>query len=436
VFRNGDLTRLAVGALMVIGSAATVAAASLPGVEHRVQAADPDNSDWFGRAVDVDGDLAVVGAPGDDGQATGAGAAYVFRLVGPSWLQVQKLTAEGDAEQFDAFGTDVAVERDLIVVGAPGDDDAGGDAGAAYLFQWNGSSWSRIEKFLPNDPANAGYAYGTAVDIGIAVPHDGTVEITDVVVGAPRADTFQGVVFLVEKNGTLWSTIGRFSDSDDTGLNDAGEFGTSLAIRGDQLIAGAPLDDQFGNNTGAAYVFGRTGIINTWSEVAQLYPSSPTPGDEFGHSVALDENVGVVGAPAPSTTVAAGRVFIYDSSTQELTAGASRDEFGSSVAIDESMNLILVGAKRDTDGGPKAGAVYPLERDQLGSWQLGGKVLASDTGINKEFGESVAVRHGTAVIGGSEEDAFTPGAAYIYSSRLFDDGFESGDTSAWSATAP
>jgi hypothetical protein len=436
LFRLRNLNRLTVIAFFVLGAAAAASAASLPGVEQRVEAGDPDSSDWFGRAVDVDGDLGVVGAPGDDGEATGAGAAYVFRRFGASWLQEQKLTAEGDAEQFDAFGTDVAVERDLIAVGAPGDDDAGGDAGAAYLFRWNGSAWSRIEKFLPTDPANAGYAYGTSVDIGIAVPHDGTVEITDVVVGAPRADTFQGVVFLVEKNGTLWSTIGRFSDSDDTGLNDAGEFGTSVAIRGDQLIAGAPLDDQFGNNTGAAYVFGRTGITNTWSEVAPLYPSSPTPGDEFGHSVALDENVGVVGAPAPSTTAAAGRVFIYDSLTQELTAGASRDEFGSSVAIDESMNLILVGAKRDGDGGPKAGAVYLLERDEFGDWQPGGKVLASDTGINKEFGESVAIRSGTAVIGGAEESAFTPGAAYIYSSRLFADGFESDDTGAWSGTVP
>lgn len=178
------------------------------------------------------------------------------------------------------------------------------------------------------------------------------------------------------------------------------------------------------------------GITNTWSEVAPLYPSSPTPGDQFGHSVALDNNVAVVGAPAPSPSGVAGRVFIYDTSTQELTSGGSSDEYGSSVAVDESMNLIIVGAKRDTDGGPKAGAVYLLERDQSGDWQPGGKVLASDTGINKEFGESVAVRRGTAVIGGGEEDAFTPGAAYIYSSRLFADGFESGDTGGWSAAVP
>ena len=102
------------------------------------------------------------------------------------------------------------------------------------------------------------------------------------------------------------------------------------------------------------------------------------------------------------------------------------------------MNLIVVGAKRDPDGGAKAGAVYLLERDEMGVWQPGGKAQASDRAINKEFGEDVAIRHGSVIVGGGEEDAFTSGAAYFYSraSQVFSDGFESGDALAWSSTAP
>ena len=48
----------------------------------------------------------------------------------------------------------------------------------------------------------------------------------------------------------------------------------------------------------------------------------------------------------------------------------------------------------------------------------------------------MTIEGGTLIIGGGEEDAFTPGAAYVYSSRLFADGFESGDTSSWSSTSP
>jgi hypothetical protein len=436
LIRRCCLLVLAVGLAAGGWLAGDPVAASLLGPEQRVEATDNDASDWFGRAVDIYGDIAVVGAPGDDEEAIGAGAAYVFVRGETSWEQVHKLTAAADAEQFDGFGTDVAVERDLIAVGAPGDDDAGGDAGAVYLFEWDGASWTRIKKLLPDDMSNAGYTYGTAVDIGIAIPDSGSVELTNVVVGAPRADTFQGVVFLVQRSGALWNTLGRFNDSDVGGGNDAGEFGSSVAIRGDNFIGGAPLDDQSGNNTGAAYLFGRTNIVDVWNEVTPLYPTTPSPGDQFGLSVALDENVAVVSAPAPSPSAMPGRVFIYDSSTQELTDGAGTDDYGSSVAIDETLNLILVGARRDPDGGQKAGAVYLLKRDDVGDWQPAGKVLASDTALNKGFGEAVAMRNGFAIVGGSEEAAFTAGAAYLYAVPLFTDGFESGDTSLWSSAVP
>lgn len=427
----------AVGCALVLTNLGPPLTAASLGTEQRIQASDPDNSDWFGRAVDVSGEFAVVGAPGDDEEATNAGAAYVFRRVGFTWVEIQKLTAAADAEQFDYFGTDVAVERDLIAVGAPGDDDQGGDAGAVYLFEWDGATWTGIEKFVPNDPSNSAYEYGAAVDIGIAIPAAGTVEIANVVVGAPNAETFQGVVFLNESvaGGPWVMNQGRFTDSDDTGLLDAGTFGASVAIRGDQIIAGAPLDDQSGNNTGAAYIFGRTGVTNVWSEVAALYAASPQPGDQFGFSVALGESVAVVGAPAQGSANP-GRIFVYDSSTQEFTAGSASDEFGISVAIAESRGLLVVGAKRDNDGGQNAGAAYLFYRDHIGQWQPDWKITASDAGVGKQFGESMAVGSDSLIIGGSEEPAATPGAAYLYGVPLFSDGFESGDTTRWSATAP
>lgn len=436
--RHWRSTQLAVVSTIIAVSAGALFAASLPGSEQRIVASDADTFDWFGRAVDVSGDFAVVGAPGDDEEATNAGAAYVFRRQGAIWVETQKLTAEVDAEQFDEFGFDVAIERDLIAVGAPGDDDAGNDAGAVYVFEWDGSSWSQIEKFVPDDLSNAAYEYGTAVDIGIAIPDDGTVELVDVIAGAPNADQSQGVVFLSERNGGVWTmNQGRFSDSDSTpGINDNGRFGASVAIRGDNLLGGAPDDDQSFNNSGAAYLFGRTGVTNVWSEVAQYYPDAPTGGERFGLSVALGDSSVVIGAPAPSSGAAVGRVYVYSPSLQVFTEGGPTEEYGSSVAIDESMNLLVVGAKRDDEVAALAGAIFLLERDVLGSWQAGGKVLASDAAINKEFGESVAVQDGTVIVGGGEIDANSPGAAYVYSSRLFADGFQSGDTSAWSSTSP
>ncbi|MGJ8663389.1 MAG: FG-GAP repeat protein [Marinicella sp.] len=400
-------------------------AMSLLGPEQRVVAMDNDNSDWFGRSVDIDGDFAIIGAPGDDEAGTNAGAAYVFMRQGTTWVELQKLTAGIDADNFDEFGFAVAIERDLLAVGARWDDDMGTDAGAVYLYEWDGMEWLFIEKLLPNDPNNAAYSYGTAVDIGMAIPFGGTVEVTNVVVGAPLADNFQGVVFLVQRNGDIWQTLGRFSDSDNIGLNDKGLFGSSVEIHGDVLIAGAPDDDQLGSNAGAAYIFGRANINNIWSETSALYPTTANAGDRFGFSVAIDEGIAVVGAPANSAR--SGRIFTYANTNHEYTAGGIGEEYGSSVAIDMDSKIMLVGAKRVADGGPSgdnAGATFILTQDEFSIWQAAGEVKASDAAINKEYGEAVAISRGIALIGGAEEDAFTSGAAYIYTELLFKNGFE------------
>lgn len=429
--------------VVAAGLLAAPVAAGPPGPEQRITTGDPDNSDRFGHSLDLDGDVAVIGAPGDDEAGTNAGAAYVFRRTDGIWTQETKLTAGADANSFDEFGWDVAVERGLIAVGAPNDDEAAGggsDSGAVYLFEWDGSAWERIEKLLPNDPANAGYTFGAAVDIGIAVPDENpSLELTNVAVGAPRADVFEGVVFLFQRNGDLWDLIGRLVDSDQTGANDNGELGTALAIRGDSLLLGAPLDDQVGGNAGAAYLFGRGQIVDSWTEVTPLFAQDPLPGDMFGAAVAVDR-IGslytyVIGAPSPAPSGSPGRVFIGDGPGDPavLTEGGDRDAFGGAVAL--YRNTLAVGAPGDDDGGNDAGAVYLYVRDQPGSWMFDVKLLASDAANEKEFGEAVAFSS-SLLVGGPEEDAFLPGAAYIYDSLVFADGFESGDTSAWSVTVP
>jgi hypothetical protein len=90
---------------------------------------------FFGAAVGVSGNLAVVGAWGDDPPSgLDAGSAYLYEWNGASWSEVQKLTAP-DGAVADAFGASVAISGDVVAVGAYGDDnELGDDAGAAYVF--------------------------------------------------------------------------------------------------------------------------------------------------------------------------------------------------------------------------------------------------------------------------------------------------------------
>src|SRR5262245_39575945 len=111
-------------AVVLVALGATGAAQAF---EQTLVASDGTVGDRFGRSVAIDGDTAVVGAPGRDGSR---GAAYAFTRVGDGWTQSAKLTAS-DGAGLDHLGQSVAIDGDTIVAGAPGNDVG---AGAIYTF--------------------------------------------------------------------------------------------------------------------------------------------------------------------------------------------------------------------------------------------------------------------------------------------------------------
>ena len=119
--------------------------------QDKLIAADGAPGDGFGTSLAVSGSDAIVGAAGDDDGGADAGAAYIFKFDGSAWVQQSKLTA-GDAQPGDAFGSSVAIAGTYAVVGAPGDDDSGQDAGAVYIFKFDGSTWQEIAKLTPRLP--------------------------------------------------------------------------------------------------------------------------------------------------------------------------------------------------------------------------------------------------------------------------------------------
>ncbi len=105
--------------------------------EQKLLASDGVEEDGFGTGLSISGDVALVGAPGDD-EATvpGPGKVYVFRWNGNSWVEGQKLLAS-DGAAGDGFGGDesVCISGDVALVGADGDDDKGTDSGSAYVYK-------------------------------------------------------------------------------------------------------------------------------------------------------------------------------------------------------------------------------------------------------------------------------------------------------------
>jgi hypothetical protein len=363
--------------------------------------------DFFGISVAVDGEVAVVGAYGDDHEEAdglegrNAGSVYVFERVAGEWIEVARLTAS-DAAAVHGFGRSVSLQGDVTVVGA---------AGSAYVFERTGGVWAETAKLTASD--------GDPEDgFGDAVATDGEV----IVVGAPN-DAVGGIlcgsasVFMRDAGG--WTEQVELTAHDATG--DA-RFGTSVALDGDTLLVGAPRDPEVGDDAGAAYVFTRIGGV--WDEHAKLTASDGEPSGDFGYGVAVDGTMALVGTPGGATAgIPGGAAYVFTRDAggwmerTKLTAhdAAADDAFGTSVALEGA--IALVGAHGDGDDGAFYGSAYVFTHS-AGGWTEQAKLTSGEApGADwPSFGLAVDTDGRTAIVGahlmnvsGSDE-----GVAFVF----------------------
>ena len=309
--------------------------------EQKLLASDGAPLDQYGASVSVSGDVAVIGALGNDDNGSVSGSAYVYRYDGSAWVEEQKLLAS-DGAPGDQYGVSVSVSGDVAVVGALFDDDAGFSSGSAYVHRYDGSVWAEEQKLLASDGA-AGDLFGT-----VAVSGDVAL------VGAKGADNNSGVAYVYRYDGSAWVEEQMLLASDGV----AGDnFGGAVSVSGDVAAIGADRDGDNGPNSGSAYVFGYDG--SSWSEEQKLLASDGAPGDQYGVSVSVSGAVAVVGASRSP-----GSAYVYrDDGTswvEELkllaSDAAAGDSLGSAVGV--SGGVAVVGAKGRDDNGSRSGAAY------------------------------------------------------------------------------
>ena len=454
--------------------------------EAYVKADNPDQMDFFGISVDLDGDTMVVGANFESSDSNGvngvqnegafrSGAAYVFTRTGTVWSQEAFLKAS-NTDDYDYFGEAVAISGNTIVVGAYGEDSIAsgidGDqtdntrfnVGAAYVFVRNGTTWTQQAYLKPSNTSVGGFWFGRAVDIdadtiAVGAWHEPGGSSG---VNGDQNDTSlsgSGAVYVFTRNGTIWSQQ-AYIKSSNPDLND--EFGYDVAIDGDTLIASAPsessgADGIDGDQTddtefyaGAVYVFTRNGTI--WSQEAYVKASNSDGFDYFGRSLDIQGDTMVVGAPGESSTAAGvgadqtintttwtGAVYVFTRTagvwTQEeyiKAAVTGADRFGTSLAFEN--DTLLVGANFEggdgvdllgdpTNGGAFAsGAAYLFSRTST-VWTQRAYIKASNTQASDSFGRAVALSGDTFVVGSDEEDSNATG---INGDQTNDDTSDSG----------
>ncbi len=349
----------------------------------------------------------------------------------------------------DATGTQWAV------VGAPEEDSL---AGAVYVFSLApGAEWHLETRLVAPDGAPAD-------EFGYAVAIDGNT----IAIGAPDhvADFFDGAVYMFVRDPmtSTWTQQGEALSAT------AGEFGYSMALRGDALavgdpecdcvhtytrsastwspetnisapadlsfsafglslamtdntlLVGAPFDTAVLVNQGSAVLYSRS--RDGWDQQQILRPEIDTSASQyFGYAVAVSDDAIVIGAPAQTAYRGAVHTFVYDTATSEWqeqsllrdTTGATKPLFGTSAAM--ANGLLAIGAP-SSDGNGSA-AIY---RSHDGAWTLD-SVLKGDDGSS--FGYSIAAAGGQVLVGAPTSGDVRQGAAYVFiSDRIFADGIE------------
>jgi hypothetical protein len=426
----------------------------------KLLASQPAAQDAFGSAVALVGDRALVGAPGrDPSSQTDAGAAFAFSRRNAVWAAASTLAVPG-ALAGDRFGSAVALDAAVAVVGGPGRDSFHGpDAGAAQVYHLSGSAWTAAELLH-------------APDFFLELPDDYlrptiTLDLDrdTAVIGMPRGHTAPsgrtGTVYVFTQRAGVWLWDASLRPDDQVPVS---EFGGCLGIAGSWLFASGSQNP----GAGAVFLFRNSG--GNWTQHSILKnPDRPDSGgfgqavdidgercaisdsshntvhvfqlagnawtvldsvdgpaelSTFGNSLALDGDSLLVGEDWVSSSDHNGSVFCY-----RFAAGMWRQEalltleeppadarFGSAIAADGGTALISA-PYLETSAGIRAGIVEAHVRQPDGTWAR--QARWTGTQERGEFGHVLALQGDTAVVGSSPKGTWgvwqgSPGI-HIYS---------------------
>lgn len=368
----------------------------------KIVAGDREMGSNFGAYVDISGNYAIVGATYESKDANGinpispyAGAAYIFeRQPGGNWIQKQKLVAN-DRKASQDFGIRVAINGTRAVISASAERyDASNlnpitGAGAAYVFELVGPTWTQVAKLVAPDRANGSDpTYGNR--FGCSVELDGNYMIVGSrydnknVGGTATASTRAGSAYIYERIAGVW-TYKQKIVAPDRAIGD--EFGEAVNIDDTTIIIGS-IDnslDATGSNymssAGAAYIFERNNTTTNWNYKTKLVAPDRSTDAQFGDEITIDGDYMLVGA-------------WYDSYDENF------------------MNPIM-----------DAGSAYIYEKNHTtGNWGLFKKIDATDRGTDDLFSSTIGISGSNIIIGAFIDDEdetggdpmVDAGSAYIF----------------------
>jgi hypothetical protein len=293
---------------------------------------------YFGAAVAILGDHAIIGAPGP---TSSTGVAEFYRINGSTWEYQQTITAN-DLQNGDNFGSALSMSGSSVIIGANMANLPGiNDAGAAYVFIFNGTSWIQQGKLTANDAA-----------VGDLMGHSVSIFEDYAIAGAPYANPMglgdAGAAYVFHFNGASWLQQQKLTASNPAALDN---FGWSAGMHEEFAIVGAPYVNYVAPDTvadsGAAYVFRL--LSNTWVEQQMLSASDRVNVVGFGFNIAVHDTYAMITAPLDGSQQKVlifrninGLWLEYENFT--MPGGAFDDLFGYTASLDSDR--FVIGAVR------------------------------------------------------------------------------------------
>lgn len=413
-------------------------------------------------------DSSAIGIDGNeaDTSASNSGAVYVYTRDGAEWTRAAYIKATNTGAN-DQFGSSVALSADgsTLVVGATGEDSdatgVGGDqtndlasgSGAAYVYERNGNTWVP-SAYLKATNAEANDSFGSAVSIS---DDAGTIAV-----GASQEDgnangvLNSGAAYVYTRSGAAWLAPAGVLRASNPGMSD--NFGmVALSADGATLLVGAFAEESCAtgvdgdqtnnacNDSGAAYIF--TSNAGAWTQQAYLKATNTGVGDMFGLRLAIsaDGNAVAVGARfedssatgtngngADNALADTGAVYLFRRSAGvwsppdyiKPSRQAPGAQFGSSMALSQDGTILAIGASSDPTGGRglfgnasfstgsalDSGSIYIVEY-AAGEWRYRSYLKSTNADPGDFFGGTLSMSaDGEVLVGAATgEDSATIG---------------------------
>ena len=381
----------------------------------KLHAGDGAAGDWFGLAVSVSGDTAIIGASRSDGTGTDSGSVYVFvRDAGGTWSQQARLVAN-DAGKRTRFGEHISISGNTAVISGSWADHNGDYSGAAYVFvRAANGSWSQQAKLLAAD-GGGGTSYGDSVAIS-----------GDTVIIGAEDDSARGFysgsayVYTRAANG-VWSQQAKLTARDGA-FND--HFGNSVSVSGDTAVVGAYRETNNGADSGSVYVFLRN-ASGVWSQQAKLMTRDGSAGDLLGWlSVSVSGNSMVAGAAGNDDNGAeSGTAYLYSlpvstadsdgDGIQDWADTCPDDVNADQKDTDADTRGDVCDADDDNDGVPDVADAFPANPGESVDTDGDGTGNNADTDDDNDgMPDTYEISHGLNPLDGNDALLDTDGDGY------------------------